>query len=110
MPNIKDSVYFVEVMLLFQRGVVDWDEGMGELYYTNDGCLFSVPDAGLCGRKSTGFVGEWVVCLHVYTPRKIVSFSTPRQTGLIFPLRSCIDLRNLIQSRLACSGADVLCV
>lgn len=53
---------------------------------------------------------QWVVCLHVYTPRKIVSFSTPRQTGLIFPLRSCIDLRNLIQSYLACSGADVLCV
>lgn len=41
--------------------MVDWDEVMGELYYTNDGCLFSVPDAGSCGRKPTGFVGEWVV-------------------------------------------------
>lgn len=90
--------------------MVDWDEGMGELYYTNDGCLFSVPDAGSCGRKSTGFVGEWVV-VYMYTLQgTIVSFSTPRQTGLIFPLRSCIDLRNLIQSYLACSGADVLCV
>lgn len=46
--------------------MVDWDEGMGELYYTNDGCLFSVPDAGSCGRKSTGFVGEWVV-VYMYT-------------------------------------------
>lgn len=65
MPNIKDSVYFAEVMLLFQRGgVVDWDEGMGELYPTNDGCLFSVPDAGSCGRKSTGFVGELFTCIH----------------------------------------------
>lgn len=78
--------------------------------------VWSVPDTptcddtGLCGRKSTGFVGKWVVCLHVYTLRKIVSFNTPRQTGLIFPLRSCIDLRNLIHSHHACSGADVLCV
>lgn len=85
--------------------MVDWDDGMGELYYTNDGCLF------LCQMQvRVGENPQWVVCLHVYTPRKIVSFSTPRQTGLIFPLRSCIDLRNLIQSYLACSGADVLCV
>lgn len=42
--------------------MVDWDEGMGELYYSNDGCLFSVPDAGSCGRKST--VGSVFTCIH----------------------------------------------
>lgn len=39
MPNIKDGVYFEEVLLLFRTGVVERDEGMGELYDVNDGCL-----------------------------------------------------------------------
>lgn len=71
MPNIKDGVYFEEVMLLFQTGVVEREEGMGELYDIRMMVVWSVPDpptcgnTGLCGRKSTGFVGKWVVCLHV---------------------------------------------
>lgn len=48
-------------VVILKGGVVDWDEGMGELYYTNDGCLFFVLDVGSCGRKFIGFVGEWVV-------------------------------------------------
>lgn len=91
MPNIKDSVYFVEVTLLFQRGG-GWLIGMKGW---GSCTIRMMVVCFLCQMQvRVGENPQWVVCLHVYTPRKIVSFSTPRQTGLIFPLRSCINLRN----------------
>lgn len=46
--------------------MVDWDDGMGELYYTNDGCLFLCQMQVRVGENPQALLGNGLHSVFLY--------------------------------------------